>query len=99
MSDPVEDCVQRYNTLSNRDERGIFVLYDDLVAAVQAEREAADRAHANEYQRGFTDAMHLVTDDLTARIDREVMEKDGDGLLDGLRYAVGCVTSLRKEQR
>ena len=42
-----------------------------------------------------SEAMAEVIGDLNARIDREVMEKDADGLLDGLRYAVECVAKLR----
>jgi hypothetical protein len=43
-----------------------------------------------------SEALGEVVGDLTARMDREVAEKDGDGLLDGLRYAVECVIKLRQ---
>jgi hypothetical protein len=44
--------IQRYNTYSNRSEDGIFVLYDDHVAAVAAvEQRVRDRQHGHSIYR------------------------------------------------
>jgi hypothetical protein len=57
--------------------------------------ERENRSFGFAYQQGRAGALREVIGDLDARIDREVAEKDGDGLLDGLRYARDCITAMK----